>query len=87
LDEEEKMIQPLDLLLLLFLVVCAMVAVRLKDLLDSVIVLAAYSLFMAVTWVEMNAPDVAFTEAAVGAGITTFLFIAALVKTVRREGT
>lgn len=81
------MIYPLDLLLLLFLVVCAIVAVRLKDLLDSVIVLAAYSLVMAVTWVEMNAPDVAFTEAAVGAGITTLLFIAALVKTVRREGT
>jgi energy-converting hydrogenase B subunit D len=79
------MIYPLDLLLLLFLVVCALMAVRLKDLLDSIILLAAYSLIMALTWVEMSAPDVAFTEAAVGAGVTTFLFIAALVKTVRRE--
>lgn len=79
------MIYPLDLLLLLFLVVCALVAVSLKDLLDSVIVMAAYSLIMALTWLEMNAPDVAFTEAAVGAGVTTFLFIAALAKTRRRE--
>ncbi|RLI91660.1 MAG: cation:proton antiporter [Candidatus Altiarchaeales archaeon] len=79
------MIYQLDLLLLLFLVVCAIMAVRLKDLLDSIIVLAVYSLIMALVWVEMNAPDVAFTEAAVGAGVTTFLFIATLVKTVRRE--
>ncbi|MBN2013552.1 MAG: DUF4040 domain-containing protein [Candidatus Altiarchaeota archaeon] len=76
---------PLDLLLLLFLVVCALMAVKLRDLLDSIIVLAGYSLIMALTWVEMNAPDVALTEAAVGAGVTTFLFIAALSKTVRRE--
>lgn len=79
------MIYPLDLLLLLFLVVCALMAVKLRDLLDSIIVLAGYSLIMALTWVEMNAPDVALTEAAVGAGVTTFLFIAALSKTVRRE--
>jgi energy-converting hydrogenase B subunit D len=79
------MIYLLDVLLLFFLLVCAVVAVSLRDLLDSVIVLAVYSLIMALIWVEMNAPDVAFTEAAVGAGVTTFLFIAALVKTKRRE--
>ncbi len=79
------MIYPLDLLLLLFLVICALIAVSLKDLLDSVIVLSVYSLIMALTWLEMNAPDVAFTEAAVGAGVTTFLFVAALSKTKRRE--
>lgn len=79
------MIYPLDLLLLLFLVVCAIMAISLKDLLDSIILLAAYSLIMALVWVEMNAPDVAFTEASVGAGVTTLLFIAALIKTVRRE--
>lgn len=79
------MIYPLDMLLLLFLVVCAIMAVSLRDLLDAIIVLAVYSLIMALTWLEMNAPDVAFTEAAVGAGVTTFLFIATLAKTVRRE--
>ncbi|RLI85353.1 MAG: cation:proton antiporter [Candidatus Altiarchaeales archaeon] len=79
------MIYPLGLLLLLFLVICALIAVSLKDLLDSVIVLSVYSLIMALTWLEMNAPDVAFTEAAVGAGVTTFLFVAALSKTKRRE--
>lgn len=79
------MIYFLDVLLLLFLVICALVTVSLKDLLDSVIVLAVYSLIMALIWLEMNAPDVAFTEAAVGAGVTTFLFIAILSKTVRRE--
>ncbi|MCK4491367.1 MAG: DUF4040 domain-containing protein [Candidatus Altiarchaeales archaeon] len=75
----------LNVLLLLLLVICALIAVNSKDLLDAVIVLAAYSLIMALTWLEMKAPDVAFTEAAVGAGVTTFFFVATLAKTVRRE--
>ncbi len=80
------MIYPLDLLLLLFLVIIAIVVVNLKDLLGAIVLLSCYSLIMALTWLEMNSPDVAFTEAAVGAGVTTFLFIAALSKTVSREG-
>jgi uncharacterized MnhB-related membrane protein len=79
------MIWGIDIALLFFLVVCAAAAVYVKDLLAATIILAAYSLIMAVVWTELNSVDVAFTEASVGAGITTVLFIAALSRTVRRE--
>ena len=75
----------IDFILLFLLVVCAITAVLMKDLLSSVAILSAYSLIMAVLWMRLNAVDVAFTEAAVSAGITTVLMIAALSKTQRRE--
>ena len=75
----------IDFTLLFLLVVCAITAVLMKDLLSSVAILSAYSLIMAVLWMRLNAVDVAFTEAAVSAGITTVLMIAALSKTQRRE--
>lgn len=79
------MIWSIDIILLFFLVVCAVAAVHARDLLSATIILSAYSLIMAVVWTELNAVDVAFTEASVGAGITTVLFIAALSRTARRE--
>ncbi len=79
------MIWSIDLALLFFLVVCATAAVLTKDLLTATMILAAYSLIMAVVWTGLNSVDVAFTEASVGAGITTVLFIAALSRTKRRE--
>jgi hypothetical protein len=77
------MIWELDFALLLFMIICAVAAITVKDLLHATIVLAAYSLIMTVLWAEMNAVDVAFTEATVGAGITTVLFIAAIARTRR----
>ncbi len=82
--EGVKMID-LDLILLLFLVICAIAAVHMKDLLSATMILTAYSLIMALVWTNLNAVDVAFTEASVGAGITTVLVIAALSRTKRRE--
>lgn len=75
----------IDIVLLFFLVVLAVAAVRMKDLLSATVVLGAYSLIMAVIWVILNAVDVAFTEASVGAGITTVLLLAALSRTRRGE--
>ncbi len=75
----------MDLILLLILVVCAVSAVFMKDLLSATIILGAYSLIMAVVWMRLNAVDVAFTEASVGAGITAVLIIAALSRTKRFE--
>ncbi len=75
----------IDILLLTLLVLCALAAVEMTDLLSAGIVLSAYSLLMAVIWTELNAVDVAFTEASVGAGITTVLLIAAISRTSRRE--
>ena len=79
------MIWLIDLLLLLFLIVCALDATRIKDLLSVVIIFSSYSLVMAIIWQQLNAPDIAITEAAVGAGITTMLFVAAISKTSRWE--
>jgi len=77
------MIWQLDIVLLLFTVICAIAAVIVKDLLASVILLGAFSLFMCLLWVEMGAVDVAFTEASVGAGVTTVLFVITVFKTER----
>ncbi|MDI6753501.1 MAG: DUF4040 domain-containing protein [Thermodesulfobacteriota bacterium] len=78
------MIWSLDFILLIFVVVCAIAAITVKDLLSAVIILAAYSFFMALLWAAMGAVDVAFTEASVGAGASTVFFIAAVFKTTRR---
>lgn len=77
------MIWEFNLAMFVFLVICAIAAITVKNLLSAVVILSAYSLIMAVLWAEMNAVDVGFTEAAVGAGITTVLFIAAISRTIR----
>ncbi len=79
------MITILDILLLLFLITCAIAVARIRDLLSAVVIFAAYSLVMAVIWQMLGSPDVAITEAALGAGVTTFLFIAAISRTKRTE--
>jgi len=76
----------LDLLLMIFLVATAAAAIVLRDLLAAAVVFSAYSLMMAMLWTQLRAPDLAITEAAVGAGITTVLFIITIYKTVRKEG-
>lgn len=75
----------IDFALLFFLVVCALAAIQVKDLLSAIMLLGIYSFIMAVVWTRLNAVDVAFTEASVGAGITTILLIATLSRTKRRE--
>ncbi len=75
----------IDILLLSLLVITALAAVMSRDLLSAGILLSAYSLLMALVWTQMNAVDVAFTEASVGAGITTVLLIATISRTRRGE--
>jgi uncharacterized MnhB-related membrane protein len=75
----------IDLILLFFVVVIAVAAVTLRDLLSAVILLGAYSFLMALIWVELQSVDVGFTEAAVGAGATTAFLIAAISRTTRWE--
>jgi energy-converting hydrogenase B subunit D len=78
------MIWPLDCVLLIFAVITAVAALSVRDLLSAVILLGAFSFFMCLLWTEMGAVDVAFTEAAVGAGVSTAFFIAALYNTTRK---
>ena len=79
------MIAAFDLVLLLFVLICAVAALSVRDLLSAVLILGAYSFFMCLLWAEMGAVDVAFTEASVSAGIGTVLFIGAVSRTTRRS--
>ncbi|MFB6086107.1 MAG: DUF4040 domain-containing protein [Halodesulfurarchaeum sp.] len=76
----------LFLALLVFVVLTAIVSVGLRDVLSAIIALAGFSFGAAVVYVLLRAPDVALTEAAVGAGVTTILFLVTIVKTVRPPG-
>lgn len=78
------MIWQLDLLLLVVLVVTAFLALETRRLFTAVVVLNAYSFFAAVLFATLGAVDVALTEAALGAGLTGVLFVAALYALRRR---
>ncbi len=75
----------LDAIILVFIIICAIAAITIKDLLSAIMILGAYSFFMCLMWSGMGAVDVAFTEASVSAGIGTILLIAALMQTSRRS--
>jgi len=75
----------LDIVLLLFLIATALSVVYTRDLLAAAVIFSAYSLIMCIVWQELGAPDIAMTEAAVGAGVTTVLFIITISRTTRRE--
>ncbi len=68
----------LNTLMIVVMVAGAVTASLLRNLLAAVIVFMVYSLMMALLWQQLNAPDMAITEAAVGAGVTTILFILTL---------
>lgn len=76
---------PVELLLMLLLLATVIVVARLKDLFAAAMLTGIASLIAAGLFVLMDAVDVAFTEAAVGAGISTVLFLGALSLTSRRE--
>lgn len=68
------------IILLVFLIVCAVAVSFTKSILSSIVIFSAYSLIMSVIWILMESPDLAITEAAVGAGVTGILFYATLKK-------
>lgn len=74
----------LDIAILALVVVCAIGAITVKDLLGSAILFGAYSFMLCLLWALMGAVDVAFTEASVGAGVSTVFFVAAIFRTTRR---
>ena len=79
------MIWQIEIIILLIVVVCGIGALSVKDLLSASILFGAYSFMMCLLWAIMGAVDVAFTEASVGAGISTVLFVAAVFRTSRRS--
>lgn len=71
----------LELMLFLFLLVTAIIALEARDLLVAVVALTLFSFLMALLFTAMGAVDVGFTEAVVGAGITGILLIIAIYQT------
>ena len=68
------------IILLVFLVICSIAASLTKNTLIYVIIFMSYSVVMSVIWALLKAPDLAITEAAVGAGVTSVLFFITLKK-------
>jgi len=75
----------IDFWLLVILIISALIALQVRDLLAAVAVLAAYSFLVALLFAQMGAIDVAFVEATLGAGVTGVLFIIALFHMKRRS--
>lgn len=67
-------------ILLIFLLVCAISVSLSKNLLNSILIFMSYSLIMSIIWILLESPDLAITEAAVGAGVTSILFFITLKK-------
>lgn len=75
--------QIFKIILLVFLIVCALAASFMKNQLIAIIVFMSYSLVMSIVWFLLESPDLAITEAAVGAGVSSILFFVTLRK-IRR---
>jgi len=82
---DASLLWQMDVLIILIVIICAIAALAIKDLVSSAVILGAYSFMMCLLWTEMLATDVAFTEAAVGAGISTVLFLATALHIRRRS--
>ncbi len=69
-----------ELALLGLVVVCGICTCLSKNLMVSLVIFMAYSVIMSVIWALLQAPDLAVTEAAVGAGISSVLLFLTLKK-------
>ena len=79
------MVEAVDVFLLLLLCVAALTIIRQQNLFAAVMLAGIYSLLSAGLFVVMDAVDVAFTEAAVGAGISTVLMLGTLALVGHQE--
>jgi len=78
------MIWEFNVIILLLLVISGIASLQVKDILSAGVLLGAYSFLMCILYAQMGAVDVAFTEAAVGAGVSTVFFLATIRRTTRR---
>ena len=70
-----------DVLLLVLVVLFALISLSIRNLMGAAIVFGAYSFMMCLIWAGMGAVDVAFTEAAVGAGVSTVFIVSTIYNT------
>ena len=76
----------IQMILVVFLIISAIGVSVTKNLFMAVIVFMGYSSIMAIVWLFLEAPDLAITEAAVGAGVDTVLFFLTLKKVHALKG-
>jgi len=69
----------INIILLAMVTATAIAAAHVRNLLAATMLMSIYSFLMAMVWTNMDSMDVAFTEAAVGAGISTILILGALL--------
>jgi len=75
----------LEVIFFIVLIITAVLALYVKNLLVAVVTLSVFSFLSALLYIVMGAVDVGFTEAVVGAGVTGVLFVVLIFKTVRRS--
>ncbi len=71
--------------LAVFILITAVATALFRDVLSSIVIFGAYSLGMAILYTFLLAPDVAMTEAAIGAGVTTILLLLTIARTTRPQ--
>jgi len=76
-----------EYMLLIFLIGCALAVSLTRKVISAVIIFMSYSIIMSIIWILLEAPDLALTEAAIGAGITSILFFLAIkrINTMERQ--
>ncbi len=77
----------IEYLLLIGLLVCAVAANFTRKMLPTIIIYATFGTMLSTIWLLLEAPDLAITEAAVGVGIDTILFLLAIRSMRRFDGT
>ena len=76
----------LSFLLLAFILICALAVCITRNLMVSIIIFMSQSVAMSIIWMLLESPDLAITEAAVGAGVTSLLFFVTPKKIHAIEG-
>lgn len=74
-----------DATMLALLITTALMVARARDLVTAVVMYAMFGLVTCLVWQHRGAPDVALTEVAVGAGVTTVLYLITIARTARTE--
>lgn len=81
------MIEIIHILILIGLVITAVLIIWQKDLIAAAVIFAAFSFLLSIEFYILQAPDVAIAQAAVGAGVSTAIFIIAIRGTHSQEVT
>ena len=79
-----QLVEIFKIVLLIILIGCAVAVNLTPSLLQAVVIFMSYSSIMCILWILMESPDLAITEAAVGAGVSGILFLVTLKK-IKKE--